>query len=749
MSGPGSVASWSVRGKLLLLLLLILLPASGLVVASNLGRRTDAIREAENTAHLLARSLAARQGQTAAGAQQMLSALAHLPEVKNLDAGACDRLFRELIAKYPVYSSIAAATPDGAVFASSGPPGAAAADFAGSRSFREALRTLDFSAGDCAEIKTGKVPPICFSYPVLDADKKPLAVIRAALKPEECVDLHKQSDLPEGYSCVITDGSGTRLYSFPENAAQAPGVPISREAFEAISAGPGPVKTRKTSLEGFDRVFSFEPLRLRDGSPPYLYLIVGNADGRILRAAGLEMLGCLCGLGVLAVFALAFVRKAAGREGTTGEDAGVEPPPGGRQRILEARAAELAGANEILRQEVAECIKARETLRAVLMRAEDEKSRSESIIASITEGLTIVDRDFKVVYQNEIARGLSARPIDETCYRAVFNRDAVCEQCPVLKCFEDGKTHKIERKSDANGKTTYTEISASPLRNANGEVTGAIELARDITQRKLAQEKLKSSEERLKIIFESAPDPYYLTDLEGRIVDGNKAAQSITGYAKKDLVGKNLLELGLLHPEQVRKAVEVLARTAAGYPSGPDEFTLRRKNGTKIFLENRSFPTVIKGQTLLLGIARDISKRKMAEEAFLESQQRLSDIIDFLPDATFVIDREGKVIAWNRAMEEMTGIGAEAMLGKGDYEYALPFYAEKGPILIDLVLDPCKEIEKKYFTIERKGGLLAGQSLAPSLRGRASYLFGTATALYDSRGNIVWSYRIDTRRYRT
>ena len=53
------------------------------------------------------------------------------------------------------------------------------------------------------------------------------------------------------------------------------------------------------------------------------------------------------------------------------------------------------------------------------------------------------------------------------------------------------------------------------------------------------------------------------------------------------------------------------------------------------------------------------------------------EIINFLPDATFVIDIEGRVIAWNRAMEELTGVSAESMMGKGDYEYALPFYGEK------------------------------------------------------------------------
>ena len=69
------------------------------------------------------------------------------------------------------------------------------------------------------------------------------------------------------------------------------------------------------------------------------------------------------------------------------------------------------------------------------------------------------------------------------------------------------------------------------------------------------------------------------------------------------------------------------------------------------------------------------------------------DIIDFLPDATFVIDIDGRVLAWNRGMEEMMGLPAKSMLGKGDYEYALPFYGERKPMLADLILLPDTEVD--------------------------------------------------------
>jgi PAS domain S-box-containing protein len=120
-----------------------------------------------------------------------------------------------------------------------------------------------------------------------------------------------------------------------------------------------------------------------------------------------------------------------------------------------------------------------------------------------------------------------------------------------------------------------------------------------------------------------------------------------------------------------------------------------------------------------------------------ESQRRLTDIINFLPDPTLVIDAQGHVIAWSRAMEEMTGIPAEKMLGKGDYDYAIPFYGERRPVLLDLVLLPSEELERKYAHIERKGAVLVGETYVPGLKGGGRYLYATASALHDSQGNVV------------
>jgi DNA-binding response OmpR family regulator len=94
----------------------------------------------------------------------------------------------------------------------------------------------------------------------------------------------------------------------------------------------------------------------------------------------------------------------------------------------------------------------------------------------------------------------------------------------------------------------------------------------------------------------------------------------------------------------------------------------------------------------------NIQERKRAEKEKQDSEKRLADIISFLPDAVLAIDNNGRVIAWNEAIEQMTGVASEEMLGKDNYEYSIPFYGERRPILIDLILSKDEEIEKKYLT---------------------------------------------------
>ena len=135
---------------------------------------------------------------------------------------------------------------------------------------------------------------------------------------------------------------------------------------------------------------------------------------------------------------------------------------------------------------------------------------------------------------------------------------------------------------------------------------------------------------------------------------------------------------------------------------------------------------------------RQAVNRHRAEIALSDSERRLSDLINFLPDATFAIDTRGVVIAWSRAMERMTGVSSEDILGKGNYEYALPFYHERRPLLINLVLEDDPDVAAKYPFVKKEGKTLFSEITIPHFNdGRGAALWFTASPLYNRKGEMA------------
>jgi PAS domain S-box-containing protein len=133
--------------------------------------------------------------------------------------------------------------------------------------------------------------------------------------------------------------------------------------------------------------------------------------------------------------------------------------------------------------------------------------------------------------------------------------------------------------------------------------------------------------------------------------------------------------------------------------------------------------------------ARDAPKPGQSEVARQDAEELLANIIEFLPDATFVVDADKRIIAWNRACEAMTGVSKASLLGQGDYAYAEPFFGERHPILIDLLDAPLPEAEARYKYVQRKGDTLYAESYIARLRdGRGADLWGVASPLYDREG---------------
>jgi PAS domain S-box-containing protein len=226
----------------------------------------------------------------------------------------------------------------------------------------------------------------------------------------------------------------------------------------------------------------------------------------------------------------------------------------------------------------------------------------------------------------------------------------------------------------------------------------------------------------------------------GRFVAANQTLASLFGYASVEEFLKLDAADVYLDVDDLRKFSErVLAeRQVSGV-----ELRLKKRDGTPIW---GSFTARLvrneRGEAVYVdGIMEDITLRKQAEEGLRESERRLSSLIDLMPDAAFVIDGNGVVVAWNRATESLTGVKAEDMVGKGNYEYAIPFYGERRPILIDLVRTPREELERDYRSLERNGQVLIGETPL-FVRGKETYLQGRARALSGLHGEYIGAIEI-------
>ncbi len=121
----------------------------------------------------------------------------------------------------------------------------------------------------------------------------------------------------------------------------------------------------------------------------------------------------------------------------------------------------------------------------------------------------------------------------------------------------------------------------------------------------------------------------------------------------------------------------------------------------------------------------------------------LDQIIDFLPDAMFAIDLAGRVIAWNRAIAELTGVPSEKMVGKGDYAYSLPFWGLRRPVLVDLALswDPATA-ESFYPGLTRRGDVLVATVKDPPCVPESALFWNSARKLYNSSGACIGAIEV-------
>jgi PAS domain S-box-containing protein len=309
----------------------------------------------------------------------------------------------------------------------------------------------------------------------------------------------------------------------------------------------------------------------------------------------------------------------------------------------------------------------------------------------------------------------------------------------IQNAVREGKGHELDlRIIRPDGSMRHIRSMAQVKRAGNGEVVQMLGTSQDITEQKLMEQALRDSEERYRTLISNIPIGLYRisSGREGRFVMVNPTIVKMFGCeSSEELLNADIAPMYGDEEERRQFAAELLAENQI---SGWD-LRFKRKDGS-LFWGRVTVQAVRDAAGRLEyfdGMIEDVTERRRIREALQESEQYLLDIIEFFPDATLVIDHEGRVTAWNRAMEELTGVSAENMLGKGNHEYALPFHGKRRPILIDLSMQPDNDIEGMYTNVERRGEILSGEAIIPDRGGGQLYVYGSSAPLRNSRGEII------------
>lgn len=244
------------------------------------------------------------------------------------------------------------------------------------------------------------------------------------------------------------------------------------------------------------------------------------------------------------------------------------------------------------------------------------------------------------------------------------------------------------------------------------------------------------SENFYQTVFENAGIATVIFKKDNTILLVNGEFEKLTSYTRNEVEGKKKWKEFVYRKDDLEMMEEYHRLRLIDPLSAPHtyEFQLVNRNGQ--VKDIVATVATIPGTKQTLMTLLDITDRKRMEEALKESERRLADTIDFLPDATFAVDLSGKVIAWNKAIEKMTGIKPEDILGKGNYEYTMTFYGIRRPMLINLVFGFTEDIIEKYDFVQREGNVFLAETNV-TIKGVFHTLWGKAGPLYDSRGNIT------------
>jgi len=300
-----------------------------------------------------------------------------------------------------------------------------------------------------------------------------------------------------------------------------------------------------------------------------------------------------------------------------------------------------------------------------------ERDRLETVTRNIGAGLAIISKDYRTLWANDVLKQIFGDVEGRICYSTYNQRNDICSECGVQEIFETGKAKVVHEQvgKDVDGKTIWSEITATPVKDRDGNITAVLELVVPITQRKEAEERLRYWKEFNERVVDSIGGPLLIINPSDHvIISANEAALKQLKSRKEDLIGKTCYEAThhrstpCTPPYDVCPIQELLK---TGEPVTVEHQHFDEDNN-RIPVEVTVHPVKDKeGKTVrIVHIAKDITEREKAEQALKESEEKYRSLVELAPDGIVAVNAEGIVTSANRSFLTLVGYDSEEIVGK-------------------------------------------------------------------------------------
>jgi PAS domain S-box-containing protein len=680
--------SMSIRAQLFLIVFIVALPAAGIISYSGVKLRKEAITDAYRETQKLAGNITAEQQNMVAAAEQLASALAQLPDVKKHNAVKVQPILKNIHTLNPWYSNIFIADRAGNVWTSS----VTVKPFSVSdrRYFKNALSTGQFSSGEYVIERATAKPAINFAYPLYDDRGETVGVISVGFSLDYFRHLLDHAEMQAGTNYLLLDHKGVVLNSAidPEELV---GKQYTEEPFKRMQEGPDEDSLVVGSFDGIKRFVTYRKLRLPGEQSPYMYIRAGIPVDAVLSKANREFLSNLALFTsfFLAAFFLASLigKRSIADRVTLLEKASQRLANGDLQvrvsdlveggelgslgRTFDSMALQLAlreqdlqDKNRKLEQEVVSRISSEEAMRL-------SEERFETIFNSINDAIFLLDSHTGAIldvnreaidmfgYTREDALRITVGDIGsgEPPYT---QQDALA--WIRRASFEKPQLFEWHCRHRAGG-LFWCEVNMRIT--AIDGLDRVLVVVRDISRRKMVEEKLHESEQRYRMLFETAGDAIFLLQ-DDIFLDCNIKTLEMFGCPSERILGQSLSRFSppvqLDGQDSKEKAFEKIAAALAGKPQS-FEWKHLKYDGTpfdaEVNLNKIGFPMV----TYLLAIVRDVTERKRSEKELRDlmnlvsrSQKEWRDTVDSITDMICIHDTNLLIIKANKAYAAYLGL---------------------------------------------------------------------------------------------